>query len=59
MSSAPSQKLPMKILNDPELRDWFTQFTRDMYFMWEERNQLVSPDGTVWKVDDTGTLIAV
>lgn len=41
-TNPPPVRLPEKIAQDPELRDWFHEFTRSVYFMWEKQKSLES-----------------
>lgn len=40
----PPVKIPAKIANDPELRGFFFELTRALYFLWDQNRKLTLTD---------------
>lgn len=42
----PSVRIPAKLANDPELREFFLKLSRDMYLIWADTRQIYSGTGS-------------
>lgn len=46
LTNPPPVRIPSKIANDPELREFFLRLTRDLYLIWADARQIYSGTGS-------------